>query len=115
MAKRKVTPMSEDAENPAPTLEEVLDEAGKAKAKRTRRGQEAIIIDRLKKRYGDYAELQDALKTVCEGVRGLEDLLKKCKKSKRALPTETELANMPEEQFQALMERIAKAKEQRQG
>lgn len=117
MAKKTITPIveNEEAENPAP---ENINGAGAEqpeKKKRNRRKQNEILIDRMKKRFGGYPELKDALSAVIESVKELENMLAKAKKSKKALPTEEDFANMPDELFAAYKEMMDRAEKMRRG
>lgn len=117
MAKKKITPIVEndDAENPAPESINGAEAEQPEKKKRVRRKQNTILLDRLQKRFGGYPELKEALASVMESVKELENMLAKAKKNKKALPTEDDFANMPDELFAAYKEMMDRAEKMRRG
>ena len=86
MAKKKITPIDEEAENPAP--EGVAGEAGKKKpgapkGKPRKRGA-SVVIAKIEKDLGELVNVeavQSAFKTVEEAVKALYDLRDSLKKT----------------------------------
>lgn len=82
MAKKKITPIVEDAENPAP--EGGAGEVGKKK--RTRRGKADILIDKLQKFYGNIEnqEVKDLFEKAVGAITALDGEAQRVKKTQKS-------------------------------
>lgn len=109
MAKKKVTPMSEDAENPAPATEGGLGEVGKAK--RTRRGKAQILIEKLQKFYGDIdnQEVKDLFEKAVGAITALDGEAQRAKKKEKGFSIKRIARFRTKEELEQMMLQLQEA------
>ena len=107
MAKKKITPISDEAENPAP--EGGAGEAGKKR--RTRRGKAEILIEKLQKFYGEIENeaVKDLLEKAVGAITALDGEAQRVKKTQKSFSIKRIARFRTKEELEQMMEQLKAA------
>lgn len=107
MAKKKITPIDEEAENPAP--EGGTGEVGKKR--RTRRGKAEILIEKLQKFYGEIENeaVKDLLEKAVGAITALDGEAQRVKKTQKSFSIKRIARFRTKEELEQMMEQLKAA------